>query len=284
MKFIILAENTKIDERCRCGHGLSIYSEVNEHTYLFDMGPDEMFAENALLLGVDLTKVEAGFLSHGHWDHGGGLDTFLSSNVCAPVYMQRSAVDNYVAHPKPDCETYIGINQDVCQRTDRIRYLDGNKNIDSIVYVFSDIRTADYLSQANSTLMRKDRGICTLDDFRHEQNYLITDGKITVLLAGCAHRGIINIMRRSEEILGRAPDYAIAGFHLQNSDTNVRQPRESIKEIAEELLAWNTVYYTGHCTGKYAFEVLKEKMGNRLKAISTGMTIELNEESNLRLP
>lgn len=276
MRFVILAENTTIDPRCRCGHGLSIYGEVNGHAYLFDMGPDEMFVENARQLGVDLTKVEVGLLSHGHWDHGGGIGAFLACNADAPVYMRSSAIDDYVARSADGPERYIGIDREICQQTDRIRYLDRDVRIDDAVYVFSDIRTADLPSQANSTLMRREQGGCMPDDFRHEQNYLITDGKISVLLAGCAHRGIVNIMQRSAEILGRAPDYVIGGFHLQNPDSRAQLPASYLETLAEKLLSWDTIYYTGHCTGSYAFEILKARMGERLKAISTGMTIELD--------
>ena len=257
MRFVILAENTTIDPRCRCGHGLSIYGEVNGHAYLFDMGPDEMFVENARQLGVDLTKVEVGLLSHGHWDHGGGIGAFLACNADAPVYMRSSAIDDYVARSADGPERYIGIDREICRQTDRIRYLDRDVRIDDAVYVFSDIRTADLPSQTNSTLMRREQGGCMPDDFRHEQNYLITDGKIAVLLAGCAHRGIVNIMQRSAEILGRAPDYVIGGFHLQNPDSRAQLPASYLETLAEKLLSWDTIYYTGHCTGSYAFEDLE---------------------------
>ena len=78
MKITALTENTT-----QCGlpteHGLSLYIETEKHTVLFDMGQSDLLAQNAASLGVDLRKADAAVLSHGHYDHGGGLKTFLGN-------------------------------------------------------------------------------------------------------------------------------------------------------------------------------------------------------------
>jgi 7,8-dihydropterin-6-yl-methyl-4-(beta-D-ribofuranosyl)aminobenzene 5'-phosphate synthase len=75
-----LAENTSVREDLGCEHGLSLYIETTAHKILFDTGTGELFAKNARLMEVDLRQVDIAFISHGHYDHGGGPKTFLSLN------------------------------------------------------------------------------------------------------------------------------------------------------------------------------------------------------------
>lgn len=93
VKIVVLMENTSCREDIICEHGLSIYIESGDAKILFDAGQTGAFAENAAALGVDLAAVDFAVLSHGHYDHGGGLAKFLEINKRAPVYLHRAAVD-----------------------------------------------------------------------------------------------------------------------------------------------------------------------------------------------
>lgn len=88
MKITVLVENTSDFLPTR--HGLSLYIETELHKILFDMGPDETFLQNAETLGIDLSAADIAFLSHGHYDHGGGLAAFLEINHTAKVYLQKA--------------------------------------------------------------------------------------------------------------------------------------------------------------------------------------------------
>lgn len=72
MKISVLMENTASSEKYLCRHGLSFYIETRKHKILFDMGPDGDFLQNAEKMSIDLSQVDIAFLSHGHYDHGGG--------------------------------------------------------------------------------------------------------------------------------------------------------------------------------------------------------------------
>ena len=91
MKITALTENTSADPRFGAEHGLSLYIEANGHRILFDSGQTELFERNASLLGIDLAGVDIAVLSHGHYDHSGGLKRFLELNDSAPVYLHRLA-------------------------------------------------------------------------------------------------------------------------------------------------------------------------------------------------
>jgi 7,8-dihydropterin-6-yl-methyl-4-(beta-D-ribofuranosyl)aminobenzene 5'-phosphate synthase len=98
-------ENTSCREDLACEHGLRLYIETENHKILFDAGQSAAFAENAEKLGVDLRKVDLAVLSHGHYDHGGGLERFLEINQKAPVY-----VSSYAFEPHYSANGYIGLD------------------------------------------------------------------------------------------------------------------------------------------------------------------------------
>jgi 7,8-dihydropterin-6-yl-methyl-4-(beta-D-ribofuranosyl)aminobenzene 5'-phosphate synthase len=81
----VLAENTSATNDLCSEHGLSLYIETKGHKLLFDTGASAFFAENAIKMNVDLSAVDLAVISHGHYDHGGGLKTFLNINTCARV-------------------------------------------------------------------------------------------------------------------------------------------------------------------------------------------------------
>ena len=76
----VLSENTTSSEKFESEHGLSLYIETGTHKVLFDTGSSDLFAKNAEKMGVDIASVDLAVISHGHYDHGGGLKTFLGIN------------------------------------------------------------------------------------------------------------------------------------------------------------------------------------------------------------
>jgi len=275
MKVTVLLEN----EACRAGvkheHGLSMHIETANHRVLFDMGPNAMFLENVEALGVDVKAVDAAVLSHAHDDHSGGLALFCKRNDHAPVYLQaRAWGDYYVVTPKK-CE-YIGLERTLHRYDERFRLVEGVTRIDEGLTLFSGGMGRDYWSHANDSLREKSGEDFPPDRFLHEQCLLVTENGRTALFAGCAHNGIVNILRRAEELLGRAPDAVFAGFHLYSPSLRRTEPRELVEAIARELAARErTVFYTGHCTGAEAFAVLRETLGERLCAMHGGSVIEV---------
>jgi 7,8-dihydropterin-6-yl-methyl-4-(beta-D-ribofuranosyl)aminobenzene 5'-phosphate synthase len=275
MKITVLLENTVCRAGLKCEHGLSMHIATPLHSILFDMGPNAMFLENAEALGVDIASVDTAFLSHAHDDHCGGLELFCKRNERATVYLQKNAWgEYYVVTPKK--VAYIGLDKVLHKYDSRFRFADGVTVLDDELTLFSGGMGRDYWSHANDTLREKVGEAYPRDDFRHEQNLLVTANGKTALFGACAHNGIVNILRRAEEILGRAPDAVFAGFHLFNPSLGQAEPRALIEAIAQELVARpGTRYFTGHCTGTEAFDILKETMGDRLTYMAGGSVFEI---------
>ena len=95
MKIVNLIENTKGNNNCLAEHGLSFYVETKQHKLLVDTGATNAFIKNAQDLGIDLTMVDMVILSHGHYDHAGGILEFAKTNPKAAIYMQSNAKDAY---------------------------------------------------------------------------------------------------------------------------------------------------------------------------------------------
>ncbi|MBO0551847.1 MBL fold metallo-hydrolase, partial [Clostridium botulinum] len=118
-------------------------------------------------------------------------------------------------------------------------------------------------------------GMMVEDDFSHEQSLLITEGETTVLVGGCAHGGIVNLLNKADELLGRPVDFVVSGFHLYDPPTKKTEPESRIDELAAKLSKHSTRYFTCHCTGETAFNRLHSLLGEQISTLSTGEVIEL---------
>ena len=257
MKLTVLAENTACGEDVTAQHGLSLYIETGDKKILFDMGQSDAFAKNAERLGVDLSQVDLAVLSHGHYDHGGGLETFLRINTTAPVFVHESAWGAYYN----GTEKYIGLDRKLCQHP-RLHLTKGDMQLSSDL-LLSDCNALGWHSDPWG-LNRREGDTFLPDDFRHEQYLEVKEGSSRILISGCSHKGIVSIAHHFR------PDVLIGGFHL----SKLKDP-DALQNIAAELLSGNTLYYTGHCTGEEQFIVLKERMGDRLRTLSTGLTLQI---------
>ena len=270
MKVVTLLENTALEEGVTAAHGLSNYIETDKHKILFDMGPDYHVVLNAEKLGVDLSKVDIAVLSHGHYDHGGGLMAFLALNQAAPVFVREEAFGDYysLAGEQPH---YIGLNTELKEYTERLVWTEEECVIDDQLTLFAGVHDEMDALKASAKLKEKtESGEWVPDGFGHEQDLLVQEGDKAVLFAGCAHMGIVNIVRAAKEKLGRLPDAVFGGFHLFQLDPEDPASAELVDSIGRQLLEGDTVYYTGHCTGEFAYARLKAILGDRLQPMQGG--------------
>ncbi len=275
MKIVTLLENTACRPGLAAARGLSLYVETAGHKVLFDMGPDDTFLANAQALGIDLSAVDTAVLSHGHSDHGGGLAAFCEVNHRAKIYLRREALGAYFAAPAGQEPRYIGLPRKTAMLSERLAFTGECKALDKGLLLFSGVEDDPSLRAAAPKLQeRTGKGFCP-DRFIHEQHLLVEEGGKAALLAGCGHLGIVNILRAAKRHLGRAPDVVFGGFHLFELDPEDPKSEALAAATAEELVKENTVYYTGHCTGDWAYARLKEALGDRLRPMDCGASAEL---------
>ncbi len=257
MKIWVLAENTACREDLAAEHGLSLYIETGNRRILFDMGQSSAFLKNAETLKLSLSQVDIAVLSHGHYDHGGGLEAFLAENSRAKIYVNQYAFEPHFHGP----EKYIGLPPELSQNP-RLTFTRETAVIAPGILLYPQCPQLFPLDPGGLEVLEDGRR--KPEDFRHEQYLLVEENGKRILFSGCSHRGIRSIAAFFQ------PDILIGGFHLMKGE----DPR-ILEETARTLLALPTRYYTGHCTGQAAFAFLKERMGDRLQPFSTGTVLEI---------
>lgn len=270
MKIINLVEDTKGD-CCDYEHGLSFYIETRQHRILMDCGATDMFLRNAERLGVDLGSVDLCVLSHGHYDHSGGLMAFAAVNPDAEIYLREGA-DGGHYRVDPTGERYIGIDPEI-MKLPKVHVVRESMEIDQELFLMMDFPAGKGPRWSNSRLKRKEGESFVQDEFFHEQCLVIRDQGRSILLSGCAHNGILNILDRYQELFGAMPDVVISGFHMTKKSTYAQDEIEEIQDTARRLLETGALFYTGHCTSAEAFDWMKEIMGDRLLGFHSGSVI-----------
>ena len=272
-----LMQNTTHCEGLCCEHGLSIWLETNGKRILFDSGSSEGFAQNARQMGISLQEADLAILSHGHYDHSGGMLRFLEENDHAPVYLQQRAPEPHYSHRASGEIAYIGIDPQILQRyADRLRYNSHILTLSDGMLLFSRPEGHEFLSTANRNLLiEKPDGEKICDDFAHEQSLLLSEGDKLFLFCGCAHAGIVNIVEQARDLTGRWPDYVVGGFHLSNPSSHRMEAPEMINGVAGRLLETGAVYYTCHCTGQEVYQIMRERKGDRVRYLAAGDRVVL---------
>ena len=280
MRIVNLIEDTKGASGCAFAHGLSFYVETEKHRLLVDLGPSGETLQNAERLGVDLRAVDTVVLSHGHYDHSGGILPFTEINDHADIYMQSTAGGEYYADDGADAPNgryrYIGIDPRIL-KLPQVKLLHGDHTIDEELELITiDQRTHALPSVNRNLLVRRDGGYVR-DDFAHEHFLVVKENGRKVLLSGCAHNGILSILDAYAEKCGGAPDAVVSGFHLMKKTPYDDEELAEIAEIARKLREYPTRFYSCHCTGLTAFEIMKEICGEQLTYVHSGEDLALDD-------
>jgi len=282
MRVVALIENTKPESRedLVAEHGLSLYIERDGQHILFDTGATRAFGQNAEKLGVNLQEVDALVVSHHHFDHGGGLSHFLEANHQAKVYLRKSEEEDFYFRVPGLVSRYIGLDQGLLKsQAGRFEFIDGFTEILPGVYILTRMVQQYALPKGNRRLFIRKDNTFSPDSFEHELIMVVQEKEGLVVFTGCSHNGILNMLAT---VTGQFPDMPIkavfGGFHLIGLpmlNTMAGSKRE-VRNIGEELLKYPVErMFTGHCTGKRAYRVLKGVMAEKLEYFPTGSDVVL---------
>ena len=251
-------------------HGLSFYIENRDYVVMSDVGQSGKFAVNSSVLGLDLARVEGLAISHHHYDHGGGLGQFIKDNERAMVYLRQTSDVNFVAEDGSEDVRYIGLDQGLLRKhADRIQYITENSEIMPGFHLLTDIPN-DFPKPSGDQRLKIQKGKeKRVDTFEHEMVTVLEGEKGLVVLTGCAHNGVLNMIAATQNALpGKTILAVVGGFHLHHEDET------AVRAVGKALLELDIpAVYTGHCTGDWAVDVLTEVMGDRLKRLYTGLVM-----------
>ena len=231
----ILYDNYEYAEGLQTAWGFSALVEIGDHTILFDTGGDgPTLLSNGAALGVEWSDVEVIVLSHEHGDHVGGLLPLLDTGITPTVYAPASLPATVRQH--------IRARTELVQVTDAVEFLPG-------VYSTGEITALPI-----------------------EQSLVLETTAGLVVITGCAHPGIVNIVERVRTVVEDDICLVVGGFHLAN------RTQGEVRPIAEELLALGVQHVCPtHCTGDGAIAVFEEMFGDAFMQGGVGRVIVLED-------
>lgn len=287
MKITTLIENTLEENKNLINeHGLSMFIETEEGNILFDTGQTGDFIKNAKTLNVDLNNTKYLVLSHAHYDHCGGVKKLLESMDSRPelyvseyffknsdkyrIVDKNNETDNTI---KENSLKYIGINFNKYYLLDNnidINYLTSDFiQLTSKISLHTNFKRNCIFECINPRMKFKIHNNLLTDEFKDEIALTIDTEKGLIILVGCSHPGIINIIDSIQKRTGKKIYGVIGGTHLVEADN------DRIEKTIEYFISMDIkLVGVSHCTGKNAVEKFRNRCNNFF-INSTGKTLNL---------
>lgn len=273
LRITVLAENTVRKRELVAEHGWALWLELGGKNILFDTGQGLVISSNSEVLGIGLANTDAVILSHGHYDHTGGLVEVCRRSERLAVYSHPAAFE-----PKYSRHADGGVHDAGMPHTakDAAARKSGIKLNDSTVEVFSGLRLTgaipritDFENTGGDFFL--DRNCQVPDLVWDDQAAFIDTPSGLVVILGCAHAGVINTLRHIRQLAGNRPVHTVVGgMHLGSAT------RERIDKTILELkrLGIKRLFPT-HCTGFEAVARLRQKLRERCCPCDVGTVIEV---------
>ena len=273
-KITTLVENTVAQSgKALLGeHGLSFFIEAGYGKILFDTGQNLAISNNARVLGIDLTQIDAVVLSHGHYDHSGGLQSILESNKSFTLHGHPDVFSPKVKKNKENYK-YIGIpveKNDIVNRGITLKLGRDPVKIAPGVMTSGEIALEnDFEDVEPMFFLKKDKEVIP-DTLADDQALILDTDQGLVVLLGCSHRGVINTLQHVAHLKGTAKIHAIlGGLHLAKASDG------KLAKIIDHLWGFGLeMAGVGHCTGPRAFLALANEFKDRVFLNTVGKVIE----------
>lgn len=272
-RITVLVENTVHRPGLLAEHGLSYWIEAGDRRVLFDTGQGSVLAGNAYKLGVPLRQAEAVVLSHGHFDHTGGLAEVLKQGPSMAVYLHPAALEPKFARNDNGTAREIGMpapaQAALDQRAPRPVFTTEPTPVAGGLTATGPVpRTTDFEDTGGPFFL--DRDTRRPDPLADDQSLFFDTSQGTVVLLGCAHSGVINTLRYVQSLTGARPIHAVVGgMHL------VRASAERLARTVEEFRRLNVaILAPAHCTGMAATVGLWQALGPKCRVCNVATRFE----------
>ncbi len=242
LSFSVVYNNVPYDTNLTTAWGMACHIEGMEKTILFDTGGDgSILLSNMKKVGINPKGVDIVFLSHIHGDHVGGLGRFLEINNDVGVYLPESFPKELQSKVREQGAEVFSIHDfvEICENVYSTGEMSGSRG-----------------------------GI-------EEQSLIIDTPKGLIVVTGCAHPGVVKIVRRSHELLKHRVYLVLGGFHLMAySESEVEEIIKELKELGVEKVG------PSHCTGGRPIELFREAWGEDFFDLGCGATIDVDMEES----
>lgn len=239
IKILMIYNNIGESATLKKAWGLSVWIKKSNSALLFDTGGDtSIIWENISQLDLDLNKLSDIVISHNHWDHKNGLKIILEKTSNKPtVYVVENDFKEF-------SEKYPTANI---------------KRVSGVMKIDSDIRTTGKLQALYG------------GGELYEQSLILTQNDSIVLLTGCSHPGIVNIVKKTKSLFpDKRVELVAGGFHLiQISDSEIMKISNELKELQVNKIA------PSHCTGDNAINIFKTEWGEKCINLNIGNEVTI---------
>lgn len=243
-----LVENTVNVAGLRAEHGLSFLIRAGDQSVLFDTGQSDLVLQNAGAMGLSLAGLDAVVLSHGHYDHTGGVEAICRVAPRARVLAHPAALDPKFTQNQDGTSRFIGLAPSAAaQLNDKGREVNWTTRPTEVVqgvFATGEIpRTTSYEDTGGRFYL--DAACTALDPLLDDQALFFDTSHGLVVVLGCAHAGVVNTLDYIRNISGGRPLWAvIGGMHLHNSGAvRMVETIKALRQMAPRKLL------PAHCTG-----------------------------------
>lgn len=272
LRISVVVDNWTAKQRLRGEHGLSFFIEKDGKSFLFDTGQSmEVFTHNASVLGINFGDLEGVFLSHGHYDHTGGLPVIAREKKELFVYAHPHIFHKKYAAGEGELRS-IGLpweKEDLVK--EGVRFLCAEKPVEPApgLMLTGEIPLVTSYEAGPKNFVTKRESRPAADMLLDDQALLIEGPQGLIVVLGCSHRGVVNTLRHAVKLTGEKIQAVIGGMHLRSSSPVVIGATAGyLQETGATLVA------PLHCTGPAAVYACRSVLGERFYPAGAGTVLE----------